>query len=81
MLGRIQARGRETEKKEQGISLARKRLEYTGSRARPLKLGIGPKVKLSRHKASPRQEPILGEVEGDASGFLKGEKNRRVSST
>lgn len=44
----------EARKKEgYGTPLARKRLEYTSSRARPLKWGIGPKVKPSRRMASP----------------------------
>lgn len=68
----------ETKKEEHGPSLARKCLEYTSSRARPLKWGIGPKVKPSRHTASPRR-PILGEAEGNASGILTVEENRRVS--
>lgn len=43
----------ETKKDEHGTSLARKRLEYTSSRARPLKWGLGPKVKPGKHMASP----------------------------
>lgn len=68
----------EVEKKEDhGTSLARKCLEYTSSRARPLAWAIGPKVKPSWHRASPRQ-PILGEAEGNASWSLKVEEKRRA---